>query len=51
MHGTVAERLAATEELTRQAWALSGRPLPEYVRGAMPCRLRRLQDLRQEEDE
>lgn len=42
--GTVAERLAATEELTRQAWALSGRPLPRYARAEMPCQMAQLQD-------
>lgn len=49
MEGTVEERLRATEELTRQAWALSGRPMPSYTRATMPCRIRRLQDLREDE--
>ena len=34
--GTMAERLAAIEVLTREAWRLSGRPLPGYTRSTMP---------------
>jgi hypothetical protein len=29
-------RIALVEQLTRDAWALSGRPLPEYERSTMP---------------
>lgn len=39
MPGTVAERLAATWELTLQAWAVAGLPLPDYDRAHMPIRL------------
>lgn len=33
------ERLGMMWELARQAWLLSGRPLPEYERSAMPGRI------------
>jgi hypothetical protein len=39
MGGTIAERLAAVEELTRQAWALAGLPMPTYDRAHMPVRI------------
>lgn len=39
MRGSVAARLAATWELTLQAWAVAGRPLPDYDRAHMPIRM------------
>lgn len=33
---TVVERLALLADLSREAWALTGRPLPEYARSEMP---------------
>lgn len=43
MGGTAEERLAAVWELTVQAWELSGRDIPTYVRADTPvtavCRL------------
>jgi hypothetical protein len=36
MGGTVDERVAAVDVLTREAWALSGRPFPSYTRSTMP---------------
>jgi hypothetical protein len=44
--GTVEERLALVEELSRRAWELSGQPLPHYTRQTMPVRLGRLVDQR-----
>lgn len=41
---TVAERLAMLAELSRLAWAASGRPLPRYERRDMPVRLAALRD-------
>ena len=40
---TPAERLAAVWELTCDAWALSGRPMPEYARAEMPGKVTRLE--------
>jgi hypothetical protein len=34
--GTAEQRLRAVEELTLEAWRLSGRPLPTYTRDTMP---------------
>ena len=42
MPGTVAQRLTATWELTHQAWAVAGLPIPTYDRACMPVRLVRL---------
>ena len=36
---TAEERLAMTWELTQRAWALAGRPLPDYDRASIPSRL------------
>lgn len=36
---TAEERLALVETLTREAWALAGRPLPSYARGDAPVRV------------
>ncbi len=41
---TVEERLRMVRELSRMAWASSGRPLPEYERREMPVRIRSLHD-------
>lgn len=38
---TAEERLAMMWELARQAWLLSGRPMPEYDRASMPGRVLR----------
>jgi hypothetical protein len=42
--GTMEDRLAAVEALTREAWRLSGRDLPSYTRGAMPVAITTLKD-------
>jgi hypothetical protein len=39
---TPLERLAMIEVLSREAWALTGRPLPEYRRADAPVRVRSL---------
>ena len=39
MPGSAADRLAATWELTLQAWAIAGLPLPDYDRANTPIRL------------
>jgi hypothetical protein len=39
---TPEERIALVETLTREAWALTGRKLPEYLRHDAPVRVRRL---------
>jgi hypothetical protein len=44
MGGTIEERLEAVTRLTLEAWRLSGRPLPVYVRATMPVALTTLQD-------
>ena len=36
---TADERLALVATLTREQWALSGRPIPEYERHEMPGRI------------
>ena len=36
---TVAERLAMTWRMTRDAWASAGRALPDYARSEMPIRV------------
>jgi hypothetical protein len=33
------QRLELVEQLTREAWALTGRPFPMHARGAAPVRL------------
>lgn len=40
--GTPAERLALVAELSKQAWALTGRPLPSYTRATIPISIRPL---------
>jgi plasmid stability protein len=35
--GTPADRVALADELSREAWALTGRPLPAYTRMTMPA--------------
>lgn len=44
MQGTVAQRLTATWELTQQAWAVAGLPIPTYDRACMPVRLLRIDE-------
>jgi hypothetical protein len=44
MSGTVEERLAATWELTLQAWSIAGLPVPDYDRAHMPIRVIRLEE-------
>ena len=39
---TPEQRLAMVDELTREAFALAGRPLPAYARSDSPVILRRL---------
>jgi hypothetical protein len=39
---TAEERVAMVWELTQRAWALSGRPIPDYERSEMPVHVRRL---------
>jgi hypothetical protein len=41
---TAEERLAMMWPLALDAWKLTGRPFPDYVRSAMPVRRRRLGD-------
>jgi hypothetical protein len=41
---TPAQRLQLLEDLTREAWMLSGRPIPGYSRSEIPVVLRRLND-------
>ena len=36
---TPEQRVAMVWELTRGAWALSGRPMPTYARAEMPVRM------------
>ncbi len=43
---SAAERLAMMWPLAREAWLLSGRPLPDYDRGDMPGRVLRADDAR-----
>ncbi|MFO7564352.1 MAG: hypothetical protein R6X02_17020 [Enhygromyxa sp.] len=38
-HGTPGERVAMVWQVTLDAWASSGRPLPEYTRATMPGRI------------
>ena len=45
---TPEERLAMVWSLTVEAWALSGRPMPNYPRAATPLRLCRLDRRRPE---
>ena len=40
---TVAERLAMTWRMTRDAWASAGRAVPDYPRSEMPIRIVRRQ--------
>jgi hypothetical protein len=37
---TAEERLAMMWDLAREAWSLTGRPLPDYPRGATPVSCR-----------
>jgi hypothetical protein len=41
---TAAERIAMVWRLTLDAWAMTGRPLPEYTREQMPGRVIRPSD-------
>jgi hypothetical protein len=42
--GTMEERLALLAEISRRAWALTGKPTPSYTRGTMPVKLTTLAD-------
>lgn len=42
--GTAAERIAMVWQLTLDAWAMSGQPLPTYARHEAPGRKGRLGD-------
>ena len=44
--GTPAERIALVAKLSREAWALTGRPLPSYTRATMPVRFITLRESR-----
>jgi hypothetical protein len=44
LHGTPGERVAMVWRITLDAWAMSGRPMPEYERANMPGRLIRAGD-------
>lgn len=44
LHGTPGERVAMVWRITLDAWAMSGRPMPEYDRAHMPGRLIRAGD-------
>jgi hypothetical protein len=46
MGGTVDERIAMVSELSRMAWATSGRPRPAYSRDQMPITRARLGERR-----
>jgi hypothetical protein len=39
---TAEERIAMMWPLTLEAWSLTGKPFPDYPRGAAPIRRRRL---------
>ena len=39
MRDTVAERLAATWELSLQAWSVAGKAMPAVARAALPVRI------------
>ena len=39
VQGTPAERVALVAQLSREAWSLTGRPVPVYTRANMPFRL------------
>jgi hypothetical protein len=49
VEGTPAERVALVAVLSRQAWALTGRPLPSYTRATMPVRVISLRESRRAE--
>jgi hypothetical protein len=42
--GTMEQRIALVEELSRHAWALARRPLPTYTREAIPIRVLSLRE-------
>lgn len=42
--GTVAERLALVDEMSRRMWALTKRPFPSYTRSTMPVKVTTLAD-------
>ena len=44
VEGTPDERLAVLAELSRRAWQLTGRPMPQYSRRTMPVRVTTLAD-------
>lgn len=47
VQGTIEERLALVARLSREAWALTGRPLPSYSRATMPVRIITLREARE----
>lgn len=44
--GTIDERLALVSELSRAAWAATGKSIPGYPRSEMPVRIARLGERR-----
>jgi hypothetical protein len=48
---TTSERLDMMWRLALDAWAMSGRPFPQYTRAEIPCRLYRSFDERSAEPE
>lgn len=47
---TPTARLAMVDTLTREAWALTGRRMPDYTRAEMPVSLRRLGTIASSDD-
>ena len=47
--GTIGERFALVEELSRECWLLSGRPVPNLPRSEWPIRVFRLGEDRGED--
>lgn len=46
VEGTPSQRIALVAELSRRAWALTGRPVLSYTRATMPVRIITLQESR-----
>ncbi len=42
--GTIDERLSLLAELSRRAWASTGKPVPSYTRKTMPVRVTTLDE-------
>jgi len=47
---TAEDRLEMMWPLALEAWSLTGRPLPDYVRSTMPVERRRLVDFNRDSD-